>query len=560
MNWLCNSHSADAPPPKKTIFKYHPPYPPSSQLSAKLATNPSERLEKYPDMPSIWAQQQGLPNLSIQQVMGQEIFDIICAGLYSDQAAADNEKLYEEKLVAKWLSTVCSDKQWEIKYNCEVKIVEDLLQSYFVGTKYRPDIWFSSIHPDNFPLNYAEVLSNGNLDITVGELERTLIDQLRLYRNFNTNCTEVHGYILPASVTKIDIPEHGLTIPKKRMLEKKRRAQEKRRCPLLCVTVCWHENYIFSSNLQHIANPFDLIQGIKANAQKNHEEWVKFFSIENLSFPFFLPVSPSHISERFGSGAFQVPSGKSIVIASSSKIYKLIVSSKVTTKLQEVLDAFQEETEERVDIADFISIPSRILFKGIFFVSNKLIFPLKRYEAKKCLDDFIDRSWHSVQSLHECNYVHLDIRLENICFRLKENNLKAILIDLESLSKSSAVPYTPSCNSAMGIMPAADKWDSTTLDWKQFGMMVAYILEEKEMTHEEYHDKEYEYEVLKNSSNPYYDFVSKLVNFTGESNPAILRPCVHCNIHYTCVIAAHESYNTKDYMSHACGPSGSSRN
>ena len=40
--------------------------------------------------------------------------------------------------------------------------------------EYRPDIWFCSVNGE-FPLTYIEVLSNGDLDLTVGESERTLI-------------------------------------------------------------------------------------------------------------------------------------------------------------------------------------------------------------------------------------------------------------------------------------------------------------------------------------------------------------------------------------------------
>ena len=58
-----------------------------------------------------------------------------------------------------------------------------------------------------FLVNYSEISSNGDLNVTLGESERTLIDQLRFYHIYDAECTEVCGFVLPASVTDIIISE-----------------------------------------------------------------------------------------------------------------------------------------------------------------------------------------------------------------------------------------------------------------------------------------------------------------------------------------------------------------
>lgn len=72
-----------------------------------MASNTSERLNKFPDVPSTWVEQQGLQNWSLQEIMGQDNFDRICGDL-SDADAETTGK----KLAVKWLDTVLHDQRW----------------------------------------------------------------------------------------------------------------------------------------------------------------------------------------------------------------------------------------------------------------------------------------------------------------------------------------------------------------------------------------------------------------------------------------------------------------
>ena len=84
-------------------------------------------------------------------------------------------------------------------------------------------------------------------------------------------------------------------------------------------------------------------QAMKENAEKNYEK-VCTFTQSSVLLPFFLPVNPTHIENKFGHGSFQVSSGKSIAIATKDSFYKLIVSSKVKARLDGTLGRFRLAT------------------------------------------------------------------------------------------------------------------------------------------------------------------------------------------------------------------------
>lgn len=62
-----------------------------------------------------------------------------------------------------------------------------------------------------------------------------------------------------------------------------------------------------------------------------------------------------------------------------------------------------------------------------------LLPPLTREEARRCLKDLVKKINKALQSIHQENFHHGDIRLENICFVLSEDSTDSDvrLIDLE---------------------------------------------------------------------------------------------------------------------------------
>lgn len=69
-----------------------------------------------------------------------------------------------------------------------------------MALSYRPDIRREyTIDEVEIAIVFIEVLLNNNLDLAVDECTLCLIDQLQFYRNFDTTCTEVKGFVLPTS-------------------------------------------------------------------------------------------------------------------------------------------------------------------------------------------------------------------------------------------------------------------------------------------------------------------------------------------------------------------------
>ena len=118
----------------------------------------------------------------------------------------------------------------------------------------------------------------------------------------------------------------------------------------------------------------DLKRSIQGNL-KEKKKLIDTFS--DVKYPFFLPCSERQLREDFGAGAFQLPLGKSIVIACDNKVFKLTVSASIDVRLQEQLYSFiTSNTERKTD--EFISIPDHAdsaLQKahGNFYVTDRLI-------------------------------------------------------------------------------------------------------------------------------------------------------------------------------------------
>lgn len=186
----------------------------------------------------------------------------------------DAVKAYDEKIASLWLKDIFASRGW----NGHIPIIQEKLQSYFIKTSVQPDMWLGAT-PKNYPLLLAEILSKCDLDLTVEECERGLIDQLRLYRNYDTACKELHGFVLPASVKVFET-----------MTDKACKKESKRKCPILKVTVKWHEETLgFRSKLKHIHSCLELQKEMEKCATENWKQWACHF--ESLSYSrFFLPV------------------------------------------------------------------------------------------------------------------------------------------------------------------------------------------------------------------------------------------------------------------------------
>ena len=85
-----------------------------------------------------------------------------------------------------------------------------------------------------------------------------------------------------------------------------------------------------------------------------------------------------------------------------------------------------------------LTLPSDIIYPTItmsFFVFPVQLLPLTQDEVKCCLYDIVTKTATALHELHTLGFVHLDVRLPNICFAMNMSGVIVKLIDLDRLIK-----------------------------------------------------------------------------------------------------------------------------
>lgn len=104
-------HIADGPPPKKTTYGYHRSYVCSSgvspNLASNLASNPSERLKK---IQSAWVVRHQLPSLSLQKLVGQDVWSLLEDRYAKEEKAKEESKAKASKKATKSSEATTSSK------------------------------------------------------------------------------------------------------------------------------------------------------------------------------------------------------------------------------------------------------------------------------------------------------------------------------------------------------------------------------------------------------------------------------------------------------------------
>lgn len=369
------------------------------------------------------------------------------------------DKLYFEH-AGLWLQHKL--KNLEVHWNCEIPHETMLfLQPYFISPKYRPDIWVDITLDDfQYPVLMIEILSKENIDLTVGECERGLIHQLRVYRNYDLQIKRITGFVIPTSTTP---------------------------CECLEVNMEWCSSKLKFQSTMKVCPCKMLLQRINEVADV-HVAYIQQFHPNRANVSrFFLPIAAK---EQFSEKAVQLPSGQSVVVSDGDYVYKLIVNTMTRELYEEKLSYYQD-----LKLLDCICLPK--MYENSFVKSNlnfmhfkKVICPLERAGARKCLRELLTKTSEAMVNLHALGYVHLDLRLENICFRYTTaDDVMVVLIDLDGLSKVDEHPEMLSNKSIMGIPPPkSTNLDNTQFDWRQLGLVAAFVANSETATHEQYHD------------------------------------------------------------------------
>eukprot|EP00118_Oscarella_pearsei_P015236 m.136325 g.136325 ORF g.136325 m.136325 type:complete len:473 (+) comp38175_c0_seq6:929-2347(+) len=191
-----------------------------------------------------------------------------------------------------------------------------------------------------------------------------------------------------------------------------------------------------------------------------------------------LPLSKNSLLENFENDPVQVPSNYSIVLLEGSdSLWKCPLDGKERDNLVGLHEKYKDkDASEKQYLLPF---DSKVIHGKAFLRFPVLFSPLKREEAKRCLSDLARSVSKAVEQMHEqLKISHLDIGLENICFRCDEANCTAtaVLIDLDgSVECDKPANELKFSGSGSTCQVPRDGFTAEMIDWRQFGIMLWYV-------------------------------------------------------------------------------------
>ena len=178
---------------------------------------------------------------------------------------------------------------------------------------------------------------------------------------------------------------------------------------------------------------------------------------------FTFPMSQQFLRDKFGDGAFQLSSGQSVVVVNpvDGCVYKCPLASAAALNLSKAKNALTGLTRTAIPV-DLV---------GRYFKYTMYKPPLSPDEAKAVVVPFVKSIVAAIKELHDHNFAHLDIRLENVCI---DHSDAAILIDIdrsEPVNREASRLFVRYSRSTM-YQSSSSSWTCGHLDWKQLGLMI----------------------------------------------------------------------------------------
>ena len=195
---------------------------------------------------------------------------------------------------------------------------------------------------------------------------------------------------------------------------------------------------------------------------------------------FGIPLGVDTVRRIWGDSAVQLKSGYSLVIKviEDKVVYKHPFNGSEKSQLIWLLQ-FAEQRKQWPTRCSFPKSFSRYGYTDEYFKFDMYQAPYSRETARKNIVVFVEEVIECIKELHALKFAHLDIRLENVCFNAAR---KAVLIDLDrSLECDTLAEFC--CQSAESTMYQSPFEGATceNLDWKQFSIMICFILSTESM-------------------------------------------------------------------------------
>ena len=334
-----------------------------------------------------------------------------------------------------------------------------------LGPMWRNQLWLKAskavdivIHNDIVFVQF-EVESNYDRQATIRKLSFGLSDQLRFLNNRGVDITTIVGFYVPIGYGYVER-----------------------------VTYTW-----MNERLRYKMTPMLL---------KQQNVWTEIeavylrqsvYQLEATHRNLTLPLSPAYVRNTWGSDAYQMTSGGSIVIMCPSEgaVYKYPLRSREIY----ILLMFYEL---RINIAH-CSLPIGKLTKEdylVFFKFSAYQRPLGRSETKHFIVPLVEQVVEALGELHAMGWAHQDVRLDNICFHAETGT--AVLIDLDRACKVSAPAQdVDRYGDATMYTSPSPTWTAENIDWRQLAIMSHHILSDGKGNYNNI-------EVSASSSHPYF--------------------------------------------------------
>ena len=272
-----------------------------------------------------------------------------------------------------------------------------------------PDI---SVYNDNSPILFAEVESNNDFTSAIRKLCLVLVAQLIHLRNMDTQKTHVCGFAMSLQKSEEDKTTGGVVL----------------------VKITWECSLLaYFADFQAVT--IDKFEETVRYIYGTQKHW-SLADLDPAEFHCF-PLGSTEISFILKTELKEeciLRSTSSLMAFTDDNVFKLSLAA------TDSLDDFYA--------ACIINrlFPSQVLLP-ISTISHFLCFrrlkgPAHMDACNDCLRSFSVSVYNAIKQLHKCGYAHLDLQLQNICYKQEEGKDEwiAVLIDLDTVCKKDDWP------------------------------------------------------------------------------------------------------------------------
>lgn len=326
------------------------------------------------------------------------------------------------------------------------------LSPFIASVQQVPDIYIYDRNSE-LPLCIFEVHSSHDYDQLVCKTIIGVITQLRLLRHF----ADIDSCI-------------GFTLPKR-----------DKKSGVTRVEVTWTELHFMYSlkSLEADDVKQEVLHAVRSflpiiRRQRVHVQ---------IHLPYLMRLTDSELQYSFGEHTVQLHSQSSIIVEGGGKIYKFCKAQKI----QEFLELMEVQPTPQQTLLPENKVKIHTL---TFFVYPVLSRPLTRDQAYNCLGYLLQSVVEALDELHNVlNVAHLDIHLENICFKEEsDGSFIAVLIDLDRCAPVNEESEFAYCESCMYKEPTGQTFTNENYDWMQLGWLAVWV-KSKDLV--DYHQMKY---------------------------------------------------------------------